>query len=312
MASEAMASEMRTFRYHHVDVFTDQPLEGNPLAVVMDADDLDTTTMQRVAGEFNLSETTFVLRPERSGSAACVRIFTPRVELAFAGHPTVGTAFVLLAEGHLPDRTSFVLDEGVGPVPIRIEGDDDPLIWLETPPIAAGRVFDAATWARALRISPDAVLPAIPPQIYTAGNPNVFVALRDAHAVDAIDLDEGEMRRALHGEEKPTSVFAFTPTPFGAYSRMFAPLLGVREDPATGSATGPLAAFMLDHDLLSSPHRSRFYSEQGTKMGRRSILHVNIDDTVGRRRIEVGGKVVSFGSGTIRLPVSAPKKPRRS
>jgi trans-2,3-dihydro-3-hydroxyanthranilate isomerase len=117
------------------------------------------------------------------------------------------------------------------------------------------------------------------------------------------------MRHALLGEDKPTCIFVFTPTPFGAYSRMFAPQLGIREDPATGSATGPLAAFMLDYDLVSAPDRSRFFSEQGTKMGRRSILHVRVDDVAGRRRIEVGGKVVPFATGTIRVPLSGLQRP---
>ena len=309
MASSAGARAAKSFRYYHVDNFTENPLEGNALAVVLDADDLDTVTMQRVARDFNLSETTFILRPERPESVARVRIFTPQVELEFAGHPTIGSAFVILAEGRLSGRKAFTLDEQIGPVPIRIEGDDDPLIWLETPPISIGRTFDRDAWARALRISADDLLPEVPCRSYSARVPCVFIALRDVRAVDAADVDEPGMRHALLGEDKPTCIFVFTPTPFGAYSRMFAPQLGIREDPATGSATGPLAAFMLDYDLVSAPDRSRFFSEQGTKMGRRSILHVRVDDVAGRRRIEVGGKVVPFATGTIRVPLSGLQRP---
>ena len=125
-----------SYRYRVVDVFTDQPLEGNPLAVFPDASGIDDATMQKIARELSLSETTFVLPARRAGCAAFVRIFTPGRELGFAGHPTIGTAFVLMDEGVVA-RTSerFALEEGIGPVPVRVEAGERPRIWLETPPM---------------------------------------------------------------------------------------------------------------------------------------------------------------------------------
>ena len=130
---------MPKYRYRIVDVFTDAPLEGNPLAVIPDARGLDAAAMLRIAREFNLSETTFALPPTQPDTAAVVRIFTPTYEMTFAGHPTIGTAAVLRDEGRVPaDAVRFVLEEKVGPVPVRVDGD---MLWLTTPPIARRRWF---------------------------------------------------------------------------------------------------------------------------------------------------------------------------
>src|SRR5438445_11627010 len=121
------------YRYRVVDVFTEHPLEGNALAVFPDASALDTTTMQRIARELNLAETAFVLPPTRSDCAARVRIFTPAKEMMFAGHPTIGTAFVLLDEGLVPGKAGdFLLEENIGPVPVRVEAGARPMLWLKT------------------------------------------------------------------------------------------------------------------------------------------------------------------------------------
>jgi trans-2,3-dihydro-3-hydroxyanthranilate isomerase len=294
------------FDYRIVDVFTELPLEGNPLAVLTDASGLDAATMQRVAREFNLSETVFVLPPERAGNAARLRIFTPTLEMRFAGHPTVGAGAVLSQLGFVPaDCQSFVVEEPVGDVAVRIERGCAPLrFWLTTPPIEFGATFDPELCARVLGLAAGDLL-SLPPQLLSAGNPNVFVALRDREAVDRAWLDLGGVR-ALHGGRASNAcVFVFAPTESGAYSRMFAPEHGVIEDPATGSATGPLAAYMMRHGIADSRDGTRLVSEQGTKMGRRSLLHVAIHGEQGSAGIEVGGSsVVEFARGTLRLPAS--------
>jgi trans-2,3-dihydro-3-hydroxyanthranilate isomerase len=273
---------MPTFRYRVVDVFTEHPLEGNPLAVFPDASAIDPSTMQKVAQELNLSETTFVLAPTNPECAARVRIFTPTKEMRFAGHPTIGTAYVLVDEGVIPKGTaSFLLEEKVGAVPVRVDGAAPPMIWLTTPKIHDGRTFDRAVCARALGLDPSDLLD-LAPQLLSAGNPNLFIALKDQAAVDKASLDMAAARSLKIPDEEPFCVFVFTPVSTGAYSRMFAPEFGVVEDPATGSATGPLAAYMMKNKLVST---GRFISEQGTKMGRRSLLHVQIHDD----RIDVGG-----------------------
>jgi trans-2,3-dihydro-3-hydroxyanthranilate isomerase len=289
------------YRYRVVDVFTTQPLEGNPLAVFPEASDLDDATMQKIAREMNLSETVFVVPATRASFAARLRIFTPTRELPFAGHPTVGTSFVLLDEGTLPEGTKqFVLEEKVGPVPIRVETGERPLIWLATPPISYGRTYDRLRCAQALGVHAHDLLD-ITPQWLSAGNPTIFIALKDTGAVDRAWLDSHGLSIIKGADAAPLCVFVFTPLPEGAYSRMFAPEYGVPEDPATGSSTGPLAAFMIRHRLVSGAAGTRFVSEQGTKMGRRSILYVELHGAGGTEGIDVGGYVTPVAEGTLKL-----------
>src|ERR1700722_16046424 len=164
---------MTSYRYKVVDVFTTEALEGNALAVFPDASDLDEGTMQKIARELNLAETAFVLPATRNDCVARVRVFTPVRELAFAGHPTVGTAFVLLQkEIVLGSSSAFVLELQAGPIPLRIDGAPRPMIWLRTPPISEGRCYDSALCAGALGLEPRQLLP-IKPQLLSAGNPTV-------------------------------------------------------------------------------------------------------------------------------------------
>jgi trans-2,3-dihydro-3-hydroxyanthranilate isomerase len=294
-----------SFRYRVVDVFTDKPLEGNPLAVFPDGSAIDDATMQRIAKELNLSETVFLLPATRPDCDARARIFTPNFEMAFAGHPTVGSSFVLLEEEIVPRNTiRFTLEEKVGPVPIRVDAGSSPnggpMIWLRTPPIHRGRTFERAGAARVVGLEPGDLLD-VAPQVLSAGNPNVFIAVKDKGTVDRA-LPDSHALKALKAEPSELlCIFVFTPTPEGAYSRMFAPEHGVFEDPATGSATGPLAAFMMQHGLASSAPGTRFVSEQGTKMGRRSLLYVEIAGAGGSEGIDVGGYVTPVIEGTLHI-----------
>ena len=293
---------MRDYAYSVVDVFAEAPLEGNPLAVVHDARGLDEATMQRIAREFNLSETVFVLPPRRATCAVRFRIFTPMYEMRFAGHPTVGGTWVALEYGFVAnDADAFAIDEEIGDVPVRIDRSDGLRIWLTTPPIVDGDRFDSALCAAVLGLERDDLLD-VAPQLLSAGNPNIYIAVRDADAVDRAWLDLGGVRRLHGGAASTDCVFVFTPTPAGAYARMFAPEHGVVEDPATGSATGPLAAYMMTHGLARHADGARFRSEQGTKMGRRSILEIAIRGEHGCDGIDVGGRVVPFATGMLRAP----------
>jgi trans-2,3-dihydro-3-hydroxyanthranilate isomerase len=294
---------MARYRYRVVDVFTETALEGNPLAVFPDASGIDDGTMQKIARELNLSETVFVVPVTRGDCAARIRIFTSTMEMLFAGHPTVGASFVLLEEGLVPKESGhFLLEEKVGPVAVRVERGDRPLIWLKTPPIKFGKTYDRAVCARALGLEPADLLEIAPPQLVSAGNPLIFIAARDKGAVDRALLDRSGLRSIQPAGEGAVCVFVFAPTVDGAYSRMFAPEHGVIEDPATGSATGPLAAFMLRNGLTPRDKGSRFISEQGTKMGRRSLLHVLIHGENGVDGIEVGGYVTPLVEATMTLP----------
>jgi trans-2,3-dihydro-3-hydroxyanthranilate isomerase len=280
-----------TYQYRVVDVFTERPLEGNALAVFPHALGLDDAMMQKIARELNLSETVFIFPAVRNECAARIRIFTPGREMDFAGHPTVGASFVLLDDEIVPKQSErFVLEENVGPVPIRVEHGVRPLIWFTMPAIEAGPALDRGLCAEALGLAPEDLTDAAPQRL-SAGNPTIFVALKDKETVDRAWLDMIGMNKIKATNPEPVCVFVFAATPQGAYSRMFAPEYGIVEDPATGSSTGPLAAYMMRHNLVSGRAGTRFVSEQGTKMGRRSILHVHIRGERGADGIDVGGYV---------------------
>ena len=182
-------AQVKSYRYAVVDVFTTEPLAGNPLAVFPDASEFDETTMQKIARELNLTETGFVLPATREDCVARVRIFTPAKELAYAGHPTIGTALVLLQEEMISRNSSeFSVEEEVGLIPIRIEGGQRPLIWFRMPPIREGRCYGSSLCARALGLQPQDPLP-MEPQLFSAGNPTVVVAAKDRAAVDRAWLD---------------------------------------------------------------------------------------------------------------------------
>ena len=173
-AASSERSEMQ-LAYHIVDVFTTEPFEGNALAVITDGSQLDTKTMQRIAREFNLSETAFIVPGASSGGGTRVRIFTPFAELEFAGHPTIGTAYVLRRLGIVPpEAPRFTLDENVGPVNVRVGEGDDPLLWLTTPPIRTVRSFAREDCTAAVGLAPDDLLGDVPCELLTAGNPTIF------------------------------------------------------------------------------------------------------------------------------------------
>lgn len=288
----------QSFEYRIVDVFTQRALEGNPLAVFPKGAGIDDVTMQKIARELNLSETVFVLAPSEARFAARLRIFTPTRELPFAGHPTIGTTFVLREDGIIPPESgSIVLQEEVGPVPVRISAGFEPLIWLTTPPIQSGPTRDRRLCAEQLGLNPADLIAE--PQILSAGNPTIFIPVRSPETVDRASLESAGLRQIRGDYSGALCVFVFTPTEMGAYSRMFAPEYGIAEDPATGSSTGPLAAYMLQNGLLGERTASRFISEQGTKMGRQSFLHVQIDPQ--QRMIEVGGYVKPLARGVMQL-----------
>jgi trans-2,3-dihydro-3-hydroxyanthranilate isomerase len=295
-----------THTIHVVDVFTDKPLAGNQLAVVLDAQDIPGEVMQRIAKEMNLAETTFVLPPDNPAHAAKVRIFTPAVEMPFAGHPTVGTAWVVATHGLVPgDALEFTLEESVGPVRVRgVEGPDGLAFWMTHPPVSFGEILkEQGRVAEAIGVKSDDLLPNVPVQIATTGVPFLYVALKDARAVDAAESNQQKLRELFRGAEaRPAFIFAS----LGGnrlYSRMFAPhVFDIPEDPATGSGSGPLGAFAVRYGLVPRAPKVALVSEQGVKMGRRSVIHIELTyDSAGDipSKIEVGGTVRQVLTGTL-------------
>jgi trans-2,3-dihydro-3-hydroxyanthranilate isomerase len=296
----------RTYEFVQVDVFTDRVFGGNPLAVFPNATGLSGDEMQAIAREMNLSETTFVLPPSLEGCAAKVRIFTPARELPFAGHPTIGTAFVLASMGLLPGGTSsFALEEGIGPVRVELEGDrrSPSFLWMHHRDAEFGpEVEDRALAAAVLGLDEADLWPGAPVQIGSTGLPFLYVPLRDRATVDRAALDT-QMLAKLPEARETGAVFLFAPEPSEnrVYSRMFAP--PIAEDPATGSASGPLGAYLVKHGLVSEGGDVSIVSEQGVKMGRRSHVHIRVRASdSGPTGIRVGGSAVHVFDGVLRLP----------
>ncbi len=280
---------MASYRYVVADVFTDRPLEGNPLAVFTDARGLDDGTMQRVARELNLSETVFVLPPEAGGHVR-LRIFTPGYELPFAGHPILGTAFVLGA----PLQLGVIeLETGRGIVPVVLERDESGAIRLGrmTQPVpAVEAVDDPAPIFAALGV-PGSLLPV---ERYDNGSTHVFVCLGSAAEVAALRPDMNALAR-LRG----TGVNVFTGDGTQWKSRMFSPDIGV-EDPATGSAAGPLACHLARHGKID--WGTEIEISQGSEIDRPSMLYARAEGGAGLiDSVEVSGSAVTVARGEFRL-----------
>jgi trans-2,3-dihydro-3-hydroxyanthranilate isomerase len=295
------AGEKR-YAIHVVDVFTDKPLAGNQLAVVLDAEGIPGDVMQRIAKEMNISETTFVLKPEDPANAARVRIFTPGAELPFAGHPTIGTSWVLFTQGLIPGgAVEFTLEEGVGPVAVRAEqGPSGTVFWMTHPKVSFGAIVsDRAAAAAALGLSEDDLVPEVPIQVASTGVPFVYVALKDPKAVDSAVSEKAQLAKVFK-----EGVFLFAAVGHDRlYSRMFSPhVLDIHEDPATGSGSGPLGAFAVRYGLVPRAPAVSITSEQGTKMGRQSFIHIRLEfppDGQVPSSIQVGGSVVPTLTGEL-------------
>lgn len=290
---------MTVVDYMLLDVFTDRVFCGNPLAVVADAGEIADETMQAVARELNLSETVFIGRDD--AAAASLRIFTPSREMPFAGHPTVGAA-IALAERLRWERCTgdaFTLRLPIGNVPIAIERAGATIAWLTTPPVTFGRRIDRDEAAAILSVGPADVRGDLPPQLAGAGRPFLYVALSSAEAVDRALLDAAHVRSHV-GWDELNGVFLFAQTQNGAYARMFAPMSGIGEDPATGSAAGPMYAYLDCHGAL--PQSERFVTEQGVAMGRPSRIEIRVQRGDGDLAVQVGGSAVFVGDGRLRVP----------
>ena len=275
--------------YALVDVFTLRPFGGNSLAVFTDGSGLDDATMQRIANELHHSETTFVLPPAQGGDRR-LRIFTPLRELPFAGHPTVGTAWVLAAGRD----AALTLELVVGPLRVTVR---DGFVEMAQPLPEFGEVtVDRLEMARALSLEISDVVPGAPVQVVSSGVPFRFVRLRDRAAVE---------RARPTASPLVDHAYVFTTDtvdPAAAvHGRMFGS--GSSEDPATGSAQGPLGAYLVRNAIVAAAPEVRFRSEQGFLMGRPSILDVRLTMAESAiTAVHVGGHVVPMGGGWIDLP----------
>ncbi|MFD5751127.1 PhzF family phenazine biosynthesis protein [Streptomyces sp. NPDC127033] len=275
--------------YLVADAFTSVPLEGNPVAVVLDASDLPAPQMQRIAREMNLSETTFVL-PPRDGGHARIRIFTPVNELPFAGHPMLGTAQVL---GEKWQRDELLLETEMGPIPVEMERTGDRITRIRMrQPIPTWESYDRAPELLAALGVTGSTLPV---EAYRNGPRHVFVGLPGVEALAALRPDH----RALTAfPDMAANCFAGE----GRYwhTRMFSPAYGVVEDAATGSASGPLAIHLARHGLVG--HGTEIEIAQGVWLGRPSTMRARAEHQDGRvTSVEMSGSAVTVARGTLLL-----------
>ncbi len=293
---------MSIYAYHLVDVFTTKKFGGNPLAVFLEADDVPAALMQPIAKELNLSETTFVTRPDDAVSDVRVRIFTPGRELPMAGHPTVGTAFVLHREGLVSAPGKIVFQEGVGPVPVELTVDDAGRVvaTMNQPLPTFGPIIqEREAIAEMLSIPAGGLLPGYPVQVVDTGVPFLYVPIKDLATIAQCRLRHDRWE-ALNQDGLVNEIFMFTPQTVHenstVHSRMFAPEIGITEDPATGAASGPLGAYLVKYGL--APAGKRIISEQGFEMGRPSLINIEIH-TAGESftAVRVGGNSVYMGRG---------------
>ena len=300
----------RSYRYLHYDVFTDHLFGGNQLAVFLDGRGLPAETMQAIAKEMNFSETTFVLPAEQPGTDVRMRIFTPGEELPTAGHPTIGTTFALARAGVIDrGRPAFTFGCGIGPVPVALtwNGDDLSFAWMtQSLPAFGAAVPDPARVAAALSLSPAAVAgTGLPVQVVSCGVPFLFVALTTRSAVDNVVVNSPLLDELLRDSGSGAhGIFVFSAEPGGSratvYSRMFAPGIGVAEDPATGIASGPLGCYLVRHKIVQPAQAEAMISLQGAKMGRPSHVHISIGVAKGEiASVRVGGEAVLAGEATL-------------
>ena len=279
---------MRVFRYVVADVFTDEPLAGNPVAVFTDARGLETDEMQRLARELNLSESVFVLPAEQGGHAR-IRIFTPGIEMQFAGHPTLGTAFVLAAPMQLPE---IRLETGAGIVPVVLERDGPKIVFGRmAQPIPRWEPYaEAEALLRAVGVERS----ELPVEEYDNGAQHVYVALDSEDAVAGLRPNLAPL-----GLPEALGVNCFAGSGTRWKTRMFG-LGGIPEDPATGSAAGPLAVHLARHGRIGFGEEIEI--TQGVEIGRPSKLFAVVHGSADAiERVEVGGSAVTVAHGEFRL-----------
>lgn len=286
---------MANFAFETVDVFTDRRFGGNPLAVFKDARGLSAEDMQKLAFEFNLSETTFVLPPENAANTARVRIFNRTAEMAFAGHPSIGTAYVMARAG-LAQGDHLRLEVPAGIVAVDLERDAEGEVVggkITAPqPLSTGAEFSADVIAACLGLAPaDVVTETHAPITASMGNPYIFAEIRH-DAIGRCVPDITAFRRALASREgvgNRFSIFVYTRDGDHIHARMFAPISGTWEDPATGSANAPLAGLLLRH---STANDVAFTVRQGEEMGRPSLLRISASRRGGDITATVAGHCV--------------------
>jgi trans-2,3-dihydro-3-hydroxyanthranilate isomerase len=304
---------LKELAIRHVDVFTSRAFAGNPLLVVLHADQLSDDEMQSIAREFEMPETTFVLASAQPGVDYRVRIFTPITEIPFAGHPVIGTAHVVVTEGVVKTkrpRSTLMHETNVGPIPLDVIQDEAaaPRITMTlTKPNILSSLNESqkSSLADALKIKPQTISSAASPRIISTGLAQLFVRMDRLEDVKAITPDLEKLKQ-LEEALRITGVAVFTlktvSDEASAHLRFFAPSIGITEDAAAGSAAGGLGAYLAMTKALPEPKLLDFSIEQGLELGRPSRLYVSVQTRNGYpESVKVGGYSTTLLSGTLKL-----------
>jgi trans-2,3-dihydro-3-hydroxyanthranilate isomerase len=299
--------------YSLLDVFTITPFGGNQLAVFYEDTELQTETMQKIARELNLSETVFVQAPTDPINQKRLRIFTPKVELPMAGHPTIGTAYLLSERGVLDTkegRNEWVLEEGVGNIPVVVSKAESRITRVEmTQPLPKfGEEYtDIEKAAQLFSLSVEDLDPTLPIQTVSTGVPFLFIPIRSLSAMKKMQFRMDIWEKYFSDHPLTENIFTFTieteHETSTVHSRMFAPAMGISEDPATGAASGPLGAYLVEHEVVQSTDENGTYlirSEQGIEMGRPSFIDITIvKEEKEYKEVKIGGMSVIIGTGEL-------------
>ncbi|MEK6267874.1 MAG: PhzF family phenazine biosynthesis protein [Planococcus sp. (in: firmicutes)] len=306
---------MKTLKYTLVDVFTSQSFGGNQLAVFHDGSSLTTKTMQQIANELNLSETAFICTPNKPQNQINLRIFTPQVELPIAGHPTIGTAFVMAYLKMLPTQdgvNEWVFEEEHGDISVTVFLNKEKITKVEMiqPIPVFGEILTRQALVADLLSLPKGELdPLLPIQTVSSGLPFLFVPLRSIAAMREINFRTDVWERHFSRNPDRQHIFTFTTeTEYDdstVHCRMFAPAMGISEDPATGAASGPLGAFLVEHGAIDEKADGNYVirSEQGFEMGRPSFIDIMIKKNNQQyEEVKIGGTAIVVGQGELYVP----------
>ncbi|MFS1514963.1 PhzF family phenazine biosynthesis protein [Bacillus sp. SCS-151] len=302
---------MQTLHYTLIDVFTNQAFGGNQLAVFKENGNLSTEMMQKIARELNLSETVF-MRPSRSAAADKeLRIFTPQIELPIAGHPTIGAGYVLGMDriSTMKSRLNqLVFETGVGNINVTVKKENDMISFVEmnqkTP--VFGPVFhNIKRVAELLAISSEDIDSNLPIQSISTGVPFLLIPIRTLSAMERISLQTDVWNKFFSEDKNIKHIYAFTTETIyessDVHSRMFAPAMGITEDPATGNANGPLGAYLVEYSVIPKSEQTyKIRNEQGIEMKRPSFIDISISKKGNvYENVSIGGSSVMMGSGQL-------------
>ncbi len=287
--------------YQIWDVFTNKVFSGNPLAIIPDASGLSDDIMQKIAKEFNLSETSFIVNSENGFRA---RYFTPAREVPMAGHPTIGTVYSLWDSGLITsNEIRLELKAGIFPIKLDIQNDSLQRVWMNQGiPKMILECHDRSAVAKALGLTEADIVADLPIQLISAGLEFLFVPVKSLDILAKASLNLSLLPDILPPEHRAVFVFTLDAPEAKVRARMFGEALGVIEDPATGSAHGPLGLYMANNNLLDfKDDQASFISHQGVEMGRASQIELKVNRLKEGYQVEIAGQAVKIAEGKLFL-----------